>query len=186
MAKAKKIYYWDTCCFIAWLTSKDYPQEVLDGLDDVAKEVNENRAILCTSVMTDTEILEGQLTADQITKFQNLFKRRNVIQITLDQRIARRASEIRNYYNGRGIKIKTPDATHLATAIIYEAEEFHTLDGGGERQRPSDLFAIKWRRCWLPSSHSDAGVCSPSTFQNDKPGVQQTCLEPRITSRTKR
>ena len=122
-----KIYYWDTCCFIAWLTSKDYPQEVLDGLDDVAKEVNENRAILCTSVMTDTEILEGQLTADQITKFQNLFKRRNVIQITLDQRIARRASEIRNYYNGRGIKIKTPDATHLATAIIYEAEEFHTI-----------------------------------------------------------
>ena len=43
---------------------------------------------------------------------------------------------------GRGIKIKTPDATHLATAIIYEAEEFHTLDGGGERQRPSDLLRL--------------------------------------------
>lgn len=139
---AKKTYYWDTCCFIAWITAKGHPNEVLDGLDDVAKEVTENRAALFTSVITETEILEGKLTPDEISRFQNLFKRRNVNQITLDQRIARRASEIRSYYSQRGIKIKTPDAQHLATALIYGADEFHTLDGGGERQRPSDLLRL--------------------------------------------
>lgn len=143
MAKAgKKTYYWDTCCFIAWLTGEGHPKEVLDGLDEIAREVTENRAMLCTSVMTNTEILDGQLTAEQSEKFQNIFKRRNVTQITLDQRISRKASEIRNYYNQKGIKVKTPDATHLASAIIYQADEFHTLDGSGERKRPSSLLSL--------------------------------------------
>lgn len=42
-----------------------------------------------------------------------------------------RASAIREYYENQKEKrkVKTPDATHLATAIIYKANEFHTMDG---------------------------------------------------------
>src|SRR5277367_6240872 len=68
------------------------------------------------------------------------FKRRNVVQISVDTRISQRASAIRNYYNQRGTKLTTPDSIHLATAIIYEADEFHTLDGDGKRQRANDLL----------------------------------------------
>ena len=139
----KKTYYWDACTFIAWLNGgKGHPSDVIAGLDEVARDVHDNRAVLCTSVNTMTEILQGKLTPDQRITFQNLFKRRNVIPINVDTRIAQKASEIRNYYNERGTKIKTTDAQHLATAIIYGVDEFHTLDGDGERQRPSDLLRL--------------------------------------------
>jgi predicted nucleic acid-binding protein len=144
MAKTgKKIYYWDTATFLAWLDGgKGHPIEVISGLDEVAKEVNENRAVLCTSVITNTEVLEGKLTSEQIARLQNVFKRRNVVQISVDARISQRASAIRNYYNNRGVKLSTPDSIHLATAIIYQADEFHTLDGDGKRQRTNDLLRL--------------------------------------------
>src|SRR5690349_6962543 len=131
MAKAgRKTYYWDSSAFIAWLDGgKGHPKDVIAGLEEIAREVNENRAILCTSVMTETEVLQGKLTPEQADKFQNLFKRRNVHSIAVDSRIAKKASEIRNYYNGRGRKLDSPDSIHLATAIIYGVDEFHTLDG---------------------------------------------------------
>jgi predicted nucleic acid-binding protein len=139
----RKTYYWDSSSFIAWLNGgKGHSKDVIDGLDAIAKEINENRAILCTSVITETEVLQGKLSPEQITKFQNLFKRRNVISIGVDSKIARLASEIRNYYSTKKVRISTPDSIHLATAIIYGADEFHTLDGDGERQRPSDLLRL--------------------------------------------
>lgn len=144
MAKTgKKTYYWDTASFIVWLDGgKGHSPEVIAGLDEVAKDINENRANLCTSVITTTEVLQGKLSPEQSARLSNLFKRRNVTQINVDPRIAQRASEIRNYYNQRGIKISTPDSIHLATAIIYGVDEFNTLDGAGERQRPSDLLRL--------------------------------------------
>jgi predicted nucleic acid-binding protein len=144
MPKAgSKIYYWDTSAFIAWINGgAEYPKDVIDGLDGIAREVNDNRAVLGTSVITETELLQGKLSTEQAAKLQSLFKRRNVHSISVDSKIARMASEIRNYYSAKSIKISTPDSIHLATAIIYGADEFHTLDGAGDRQRPSDLLHL--------------------------------------------
>jgi len=140
---SRKTYYWDSCAFIAWLDGgKGHPAEVIAGLGEIAKEVTENKANLCTSVITEPEILKGKLTTDQTTRFENLFKRRNVIQINMDSRIAKKASEIRDHYNSRGVKISTPDSIHLATAIIYQVDEFDTLDGAGERPRRNDLLPL--------------------------------------------
>jgi len=139
----KKTYYWDSCTLIAWVDGgKGHPPQVIAGLDEIAGEVTDNKAILCTSVIIETELLRGKLTQEQALKLQGLFKRRNVLLINLDSRIARRASEIRNYYNERNVKISSPDSIHLATAIIYGVDEFHTLDGGGERPRPNDLLRL--------------------------------------------
>src|SRR5277367_6240871 len=76
MAKTgKKTYYWDTATFIAWLDGgKGHPLDVLAGLDEIAQEVNENRSVLCTSVITNTEVLEGKLTPDQVLRLQNFFQ----------------------------------------------------------------------------------------------------------------
>lgn len=144
MPKAgRKTYYWDTACFIAWLDGgKGHANDVIAGLDEIGKEISQNRATLCTSVMTQTELLQGKLTPDQSARLENLFKRKNVVQVSMDSRIAKRASEIRNYYHQRDIRISTPDSIHLATAIIYEADEFHTLDGDGKRKRPNDLLRL--------------------------------------------
>jgi predicted nucleic acid-binding protein len=141
--RPKKTYYWDACAFIAWLDGgKGHPVEVIAGLDEIAKEVTENRANLCTSVIIDTEMLKGKLTPDQVIKIESLFKRKNVVKINLDSRIATKASEIRDYYNGQNIKISLPDSIHLATAIIYNVDEFDTLDGAGNRPRRNDLLPL--------------------------------------------
>jgi hypothetical protein len=49
--------------------------------------------------------------------------------VRLSEFLDDRASSIREYYKPRDIKIRTPDAIHLATAIIYKVDEFQTLDG---------------------------------------------------------
>ena len=46
------------------------------------------------------------------------------------------AHDLRDYYSERadqygGKTLATPDALHVATAILYRADEFHTFDGGG-------------------------------------------------------
>src|ERR671930_444531 len=124
----KKLYYWDTSCFIEWLLGgKDYPADALAGLEYIAIEINNNRSLLCTSVITNTEILQGKFTKEQADRLENFFKRRNVSLVSIDNKISQRASYIRNYYNERDIKIKTPDSIHLATALIYKVDEFHTL-----------------------------------------------------------
>lgn len=130
MRTGKRIFYWDAAVFIAWLANEAcWPPSVIIGMEDVAREVTDNKAILCTSTLTSTEIFQGRLTKSQKTKLAALLQRTNVQQIAADSRITDRASAIREFYNGKGNKIKTPDAIHLATAILYKADELQTMDG---------------------------------------------------------
>jgi hypothetical protein len=69
-----------------------------------------------------------------------VMRRRNVREINADARIFDEASRIREYHANQPEKRKvtTPDATHLATAALYEADEFLTMDGlkkGGQNKR---------------------------------------------------
>jgi hypothetical protein len=52
-------------------------------------------------------------------------------------RITDRASTIREKH-----KIKTPDAIHLATAILYDVDEMHTMDGWHEDGKRDGLLAL--------------------------------------------
>lgn len=130
MKAGKRIFYWDANVFIAWLKGETcWPRSVIIGMEDVAREVHANRAIMFTSTLTSTEIFQGALTKPQKQKLADLLQRTNVNQIAPDTRVADRASAIREFYNTRGDKIKTPDAIHLATAIIYKSDELQTMDG---------------------------------------------------------
>ena len=136
--------YWDSCVFIAWLQDEPQPQEVMDGIADVVAGVDAEKIILVTSVVTLTEVLECTLPAPAIEKFESIFKRPNVQQVSLDQRVARLSSEIRNYYVQRGgMKVWTADAQHLATAIMTNCDEFHTLDGFKRDKKLSRLLSLR-------------------------------------------
>jgi hypothetical protein len=57
------------------------------------------------------------------------------------------ASEIRAYHKASTKKnalknIRTPDAIHLASAIHYDATEFHTFDGARQGQNPGGLLSL--------------------------------------------
>src|SRR5262249_826966 len=130
--------YWDTTVLIAWLIDeRKWPQSVLDGIQDLVYAVETNEIVLFTSSLTRTEVYMGQLSLEQKQKYAELMRRRNMREVAADARVTDRASSIREYYKARGVNVRTPDAIHLATAIIYQADELHTLDGfenGGKRR----------------------------------------------------
>jgi predicted nucleic acid-binding protein len=137
MIGKRKKFYWCSCAFILWLNGRGALEDI-EGLAEAARNVEKGDADLFTSAITRTEVLRGKMTDVQREKFSKLFQRRNVVQIDVTTRVLDMAGKIREW-NG---KISTPDAIHLATAILYEADEFHTTDGGGKRKRPGDLIPL--------------------------------------------
>jgi len=137
MPGKRKKYYWDSCAFILWLNSQGDPL-IVDGLAQVVKEVEGGQADLFTSALAKTEVLRGKMTAAQRDRFNRLFQRRNVVAVDITGRVLALSEGIREWQP----KISVPDAIHLATAITYEADEFHTTDGGGKRKRGGDLLPL--------------------------------------------
>jgi hypothetical protein len=74
---------------------------------------------------------------EQKLKFQGILRRKNVQEIAPHMRITDRASTIREKH-----KIKTPDAIHLATAILFDVDEMHTMDGWHEDGKRDGLLAL--------------------------------------------
>jgi predicted nucleic acid-binding protein len=126
-------------------------------LGEIVREVEAGQADLFTSAIIKTEILEGKMTDAQRALFSKLFQRRNVIQVDVTTRVLDLSNHIRNW----NPKISSPDAIHLATAILYEADEFHTTDGGGKRRkRAGDLLPLDGNVAGHPLR-----ICTPRAKQ---------------------
>lgn len=159
MATGKKIIAWDSCVFLAWLQDEQREPGVMEGIEEVVRKINGGEAILVTSQMTNIEVLQSRLSSDAQQKWKDIFNRRNCQIMDINPRIGEKASFIRDYYDQKGIKLSSPDSIQLATAIIFNAEEFHTFDGSGKK-RNGDL---------LPLSGNVAGhkikICVPYAEQ---------------------
>lgn len=119
----------------AWIFNEPNEAGIVEGIEEVVKQVDENKLSLITSVVTRTEILDGRMGNIEKSRLDSLFNRRNVVRISVDHRISDLSSEIRNYYDTKGEILGTADCQHIATAIIYRADEFHTLDGSGKKKK---------------------------------------------------
>lgn len=131
MAGNSPIYYWDTCLFLAWLKDEQRNTGEMDGVREVVDRVKRREVKLMTSVLTLTEVLSSKIPAGIDTLFTALLKR--VSKQGVDTKVATLAHDLRDYYVQRsaeheGKTLSTPDAIHLATAILYRADEFHTFD----------------------------------------------------------
>ena len=127
----KPKYYWDANVFLAWLKDEKPPQrttEEMEGLSEIVQEIDSGNTILITSSLINTEVLVSTLSQDAIAKFQLSLKRSNVHIANVSERVTQLTARIRNFYQNTNKKLKPMDAIHLATAIIYEADEFHTFD----------------------------------------------------------
>lgn len=156
MTGSNPIYYWDTCIFLAWIKDEDRPIGDMDGVREIIELSKKRDAIIMTSVLTSVEVLSAYIPAGMDTLFQQLMRR--VQRVGIDTKIVTLAHDIRNHYTKQGSKtIGTPDAIHLATAIIYRATEFHTFDCDGS-SRSLGL---------IPLSGNVAGnrltICKPQT-----------------------
>ena len=132
MTVEKRRIYWDTCIFLAWIKGEKRTPGQLAGAEAVADEVFKNTLTLMTSVITKAEICYiHQLNPGQMDKLNKIFGRRNVQQIDVTERVATKAGELRQHYRktAKSPALGFADAIHLATAILYKAEAFHTFDG---------------------------------------------------------
>lgn len=135
MATGKPWFYWDAAPLIAWIKDekRDDPAE-MDGLAGVIDLVERGKAVLMTSVLWRAEVLTSTLNEDQKRNLTKVFQSRYIRELSIDARVMDLAREIRDYQKNQQQKdvikkIRTPDAIHLASAIHYDAAEFHTFDG---------------------------------------------------------
>jgi predicted nucleic acid-binding protein len=135
MAGAETVYYWDTCLFVAWIKDEQRLTGEMDGVRELIQRHKRREVKIITSVLTAVEVLQCKLPAGMETLFSGLIKRLDQ-RIGIDSKIASLAHDLRNYYSMRPAEFEnrtlaTPDAIHLASAILNRATEFHTFDGGG-------------------------------------------------------
>ena len=128
MPGANPLYYWDTCLFLSWLKDEQRKSGELDGVREIIERSKRRDCRIMTSTITTVEVLQSKIPVGVDTMFVSLMKR--VLRVSVDIKVAQLAHDIRDHYakNG-GRKLKTPDALHLATAILNRADEFHTFDG---------------------------------------------------------
>jgi predicted nucleic acid-binding protein len=132
------VFYWDTAPLIAWIKDEKRPDKSeMDGLAEVVDLFDRSKAVIVTSVLWRAEIFQSALTPKQRDKLLQAFEVRAIQEVGIDGRIMDLVSEIRSFHKNdtsKGSKsrlknIRVPDAIHLATAILYEVDEFHTFDG---------------------------------------------------------
>ncbi len=134
MATGKPKFYWDSAPLIAWILDEKRPDPAeMAGLQEVVELVERNSAILMTSVLWRAEVLDI-LNAAQRRRVEAAFESQAIIELAIDSRVMDLTAQIRAYHRASKSKsalknIRTPDAIHLATAIQYGADEFHTFDG---------------------------------------------------------
>ena len=83
-----KKYYWDACIFIAWLHEETtHGAGVLEGIEQMAREIHQGQVVMFTSVLTKTEVLEYRLSKRGQELLTNVFKRSNVTMVAQDERV---------------------------------------------------------------------------------------------------
>ncbi len=84
---------------------------------------------LAVSTLLYVEVLESTMPAPAIGQFEKFMQNRAMISIVaVDIRVARKAQMIRDTLRKKGESVSTPDAVHIATAIVSGAQFFHTFD----------------------------------------------------------
>lgn len=135
MAGADPVYYWDTCLFLAWIKDEERPTGEMDGVREIIQRFKRREVKIVTSVLTQVEVLQSRLPVGIGHLFLELIKR--ITRLGTDTKVALVAHDIRDYYMVRkaeygGKTLSVPDAIHLATAILYRVDEFHTFDNDGD------------------------------------------------------
>lgn len=125
--------YWDTSVLLAWVKDENRGPGQMENLYGVADRILRNEVLMFTSATAFGEIYESSLTTAQKDKLSATFDRSNTTVVNIDVAVGRLAAEIRQFYSKLSkIDGRPPmcyaDAEHLAAAIIYKADEFHTFD----------------------------------------------------------
>jgi predicted nucleic acid-binding protein len=150
---------------LAWLRNETRAKGEMAGVRSYVRKLQGREIKLITSAITYTEVVATKLPVGVDEQFFELMRRSSVSVVSADIRVAKMARDLRDHYSSQSEKynnktLSTPDALHLATAILYRAKEFHTFDGSNNRS------------LGLLGLNGDVGghqltICKPATNQGE-------------------
>lgn len=131
MKKDLYLICWDTSVLIDWLKGIGN-QNRIRSIKSVIAEIEAKKYKLAVSTLVYVEVLECRMPEQAIKQFKEFMKNGDLVEVfAVDIRIAEKAQAIRNRTRNEKKKmIKTPDAVHIATAIVSKAKQLHTFDDG--------------------------------------------------------
>lgn len=130
MKNGKLVTYWDACIHITILEKDKKDLDLYNGSIYAKECVEKKEHFLVLSQMIKLEITQTTISEKANKVFVEVLKRSNVMQISMGNRVTNLSGDLIRFCNGIGRKLKSPDSIHLATALIYEVDEFYTNDTG--------------------------------------------------------
>ena len=119
---------WDSSVFISWLRGNE-GEDRDRAIRYLVERVEAGDYKVAVSTLLYVEVLESTMPAPAIGQFEKFMQNRAMISIVaVDIRVARKAQMIRDTLQKKDENITTPDAVHIATAIVSQAKFFHTFD----------------------------------------------------------
>jgi predicted nucleic acid-binding protein len=132
-------FYWDACILLEHFREEVVTPAKKRAIQRLLADNKGKQNRLVTSVITHVEVLPKKLTLNDETKeaqYWSYYDGKWFLDIEASRQVVSLARMIKDYYfvqaSGDQLKDKimsTGDALHLATAIIYKVDEFHTRDG---------------------------------------------------------
>jgi len=157
--RSDQTVYFDSCIYIAHYRNEisSYNKPRIDAIAAMLEENKRGGTTIVTSSLTLCEVLQ-RLKQDslnaEIEDFKNRFKWGLHKLKDVDPKVAERAALYRHYYRTNPVKgpnrvkpftnLTTPDAIHLATATLYECDEFWTFDGMNPKADKHESIKPLW------------------------------------------
>lgn len=144
MRRRDIVVYLDACVYLAHYRQEisSYGETRINAIRDILNENKAGGASIVTSSLTICEVQERLMQSNmsaEINDFNNLFRFGLHSLKDVDPKVAEKAAEYRHFYRINPLKrtnrdkpyvnLATPDAIHLATAVLNDCDEFWTMDG---------------------------------------------------------
>ena len=142
---------WDSSVLISWLRG-DEDADRNRATQAVVQHIEGGVSKLVVSTLLYVEVLESRMPAGAAEQFKKFMQNRQMIEIiAVDIRIAEKAQAIRNKSSRT---LTTPDAVHIATAVLSGAKLFHTFDEGLLRLSGRDeVDGLMITACEIPGTN---------------------------------
>ena len=158
LSNSRQDIYWDTCLFYEYFGGEKANAQRVSELNGVMREVEEGQFRIVTSLVTQLEVIPRRLdgkSAGSAQAFLDAFDDIRMIAVEVSPNVIALAREIRDYYyidevppvmsgdkqpmvvkEGQAAKnMDLGDCIHLATAINFGINTFHTRDGASKSSR---------------------------------------------------